>query len=118
MGLACAVELQKDPHQDVIGVKQSGCHGLCSMGPLVRIEPEGYLYMKVSPEDCREIIETTVLGGEPVERLAYKKNGVVYAKQESIPFYLKQQRIMLKHCGHIDATQIDEYLAVGGYKAF
>ena len=50
----------------------SGCHGFCEMGPLVRIEPYNYLYLKVKLEDCEEIFEKTVLHGEPVKRLMYK----------------------------------------------
>ena len=63
-GLPVAVELMKDPHGEEIGLKKSGCHGFCEMGPLLRIEPEGWLYTKVKVEDCEEIIENTILNGE------------------------------------------------------
>ena len=99
------------------GIKKSGCHGFCEMGPLVRIEPYNYLYIKVKEEDCEEIYNTTILGGKPVARLLYEMNGVKYKAQEDIPFYAKQTRLVLKNCGHIDAEHITEYLAVGGYKA-
>lgn len=99
------------------GIKKSGCHGFCEMGPLVRIEPYNYLYIKVKEEDCEEIYNTTILGGKPVDRLLYEMNGVKYKAQEDIPFYAKQTRLVLKNCGHIDAEHITEYLAVGGYKA-
>ncbi|MBZ4647612.1 MAG: NADH:ubiquinone oxidoreductase, NADH-binding (51 kD) subunit, partial [Clostridia bacterium] len=94
-----------------------GCHGFCEMGPLVRIEPYGYLYLKVTLEDCEEIIEKTLIKGEPVERLMYRWEGRTYAAQEEIPFYKKQTRLVLEHCGHIDAESIREYIAKGGYKA-
>ena len=116
-GLKLAVCLEKEPHENTVGVKKSGCHGFCEMGPLVRIEPEGWLYIKVKPEDCQEIIETSIAGGRLIERLAYKKNGQIYPRQEDIPFYHKQSRLVLEHCGHIDATSIKEYLAIGGYTA-
>lgn len=116
--LNCEVSLEKDPHDDTIGVKKSGCHGFCEMGPLVRIEPWGYLYIKVKVEDCEEIIEETVIKGNCVERLAYKKDEKVYKTQEEIPFYKKQTRLALEHCGHIDSTSIEEYFAIGGYVAF
>ena len=87
------------------------------MGPLVRIEPWGYLYIKVKPEDCEEILERTIVNNECVERLAYRREGKIYKKQEQIPFYKKQTRLALEHCGHIDATLIEEYFAVGGYSA-
>ena len=117
-GINCEVKLEKEPHDKTVGIKKSGCHGFCEMGPLVRIEPFGYLYIKVKPEDCAEILDKTIINDECVERLAYTKNGEVYKKQEEIPFYKKQTRLALEHCGHIDATSIEEYFALGGYSAF
>ncbi len=114
----CRVELQKEPHDNSVGIKRSGCHGFCEMGPLVRIEPQGYLYTKVKIDDCEEIVEKTIINEEIIERLAYKKDGKIYKVQEEIPFYEKQTRIVLEHCGYIDATSINEYLAIGGYEAF
>ncbi len=116
--IPCSVELQEEPHGDSVGMKKSGCHGFCEMGPLVRIEPQGWLYTKVKLSDCEEIIERTIVKGEHIEHLAYEKNGVIYKKQEGIPFYKKQTRLVLEHCGHIDATSIKEYLGIGGYAAF
>jgi NADH-quinone oxidoreductase subunit F len=116
-GINCTVELTEDKHEDSVGVKRSGCHGFCEMGPLVRIEPDGILYTKVKPEDCEEIVEKTILNDEVVDRLSYNKNGVKFTKQEEIPFYKKQTRLVLEHCGHIDATSIKEYIAIGGYEA-
>ena len=117
-GLVCTVELAEDPHSDSIGVKKSGCHGFCEMGPLVRIEPHGWLYTKVKIDECDEIVEKSIVNDEYVDRLAYKKDGVIYREQEEIPFYKKQTRLVLEHCGHIDATSIKEYFAIGGYSAF
>ncbi|MBZ9686521.1 NADH-quinone oxidoreductase subunit NuoF [Clostridium estertheticum] len=116
-GINCGISLEKEPHDQSVGIKKSGCHGFCEMGPLVRIEPWGYLYIKVKPEDCAEILEKTILNNECVERLAYRKDGKIHKKQEEIPFYKKQTRIALEHCGHIDATSIEEYFAIGGYSA-
>jgi len=117
-GINCEVKLEKEPHDETVGIKKSGCHGFCEMGPLIRIEPFGYLYIKVKPEDCAEILDKTIINGECVERLAYTKNGEVYKKQEEIPFYKKQTRLALEHCGQIDATSIEEYFALDGYSAF
>jgi NADH-quinone oxidoreductase subunit F len=114
----CTVKLEKEPHHESIGIKKSGCHGFCEMGPLVRIEPQGWLYIKVKPEDCAEIIEKSIIGETFIDRLAYKKDEQIYPTQEEIPFYKKQTRLALEHCGHIDATSIREYLAIGGYGAF
>ena len=115
--LPFSVSLEEEPHEKSIGIKKSGCHGFCEMGPLVRIEPWGYLYIKVKVEDCAEIVEKTLIKGECIDRLVYHKNGETYETQAQIPFYAKQTRLVLEHCGHIDATSIEEYIALGGYKA-
>ena len=99
-------------------VKMSGCHGFCEMGPLVHIEPMGVMYIHVKPEDCHEIIEKTVLGGEVIDRLVYHLDGVAYPRQEDIPFYKKQHRVVLENCGTSDAEDIEEYIAKGGYAGF
>ena len=98
-------------------VKKSGCHGFCEMGPLMRIEPLGILYTKVQLEDCEEIYNETILKGEIIHRLVYKQNGVEYQKQDEIPFYKKQTRLVLENCGQIDAEHIDEAIAKNGYQA-
>ena len=117
-GLNVSVELMKDPHSPDVGLKKSGCHGFCEMGPLLRIEPEGWLYTKVKAEDCEEIVEKTVIGGECIERLVYKRDGKIYKEQSEIPFYQQQTRVVLEHCGKINADSIAEYIAIGGYEAF
>ena len=99
-------------------VKMSGCHGFCEMGPLVHIEPMGIMYIHVKPEDCHEILERTVLGGEIIDRLVYTLDGVEYPRQEDIPFYKKQHRVVLANCGKSDAEDMEEYIAKGGYSAF
>ena len=110
-GLNTQITLEKHVEHEGIGIKKSGCHGFCEMGPLVKIEPYGYLYTKVKAEDCAEIVEKTILCGEPVTRLFYKdKEGAAYEKQFDIPFYKKQSRTVLDECGQIDAESVDEYL--------
>ena len=99
-------------------IKMSGCHGFCEMGPLVHIEPLGVMYIHVKPEDCCEIVEKTVLRGEIIQRLTYQRDGVSYPRQEDIPFYKKQHRVVLASCGTSDAEDLDEYIAKGGYAAF
>ena len=100
-----------------IGVKKSGCHGFCEMGPLMRIEPQGILYTKVKPEDCDEIFHRTIEKGDIIRHLLFKQDGIEYQRQEEIPFYKKQTRNVLRNCGHIDAEHIQEYISTGGYKA-
>ena len=118
-GLKVDVVLQDhvDHGDEVVGLKKSGCHGFCEMGPLVRIEPEGLLYTKVKLDDCEEIIEETILNNNVVDRLVFQENGVKYNRQEDIPFYKQQTRIALEHCGRINAESVEEYIAVGGYSA-
>ena len=111
------VEIEFGPEVAHIGVKKSGCHGFCEMGPLVRVEPYNYLYLKVQLADCDEIFHETVLRGRPVERLMYHTGGRIYAAQEDIPFYARQTRLVLKNCGHVDAEHIGEALAVGAYES-
>lgn len=100
-----------------IGIKKSGCHGFCEMGPLMRIEPQGILYTKVQLEDCDEIFHRTIEKGEPIRHLLFKQDGIEYQKQDEIPFYKKQTRNVLKNCGQIDAEHIQEYISTGGYEA-
>ena len=116
-GINVEVTLEDEPHSNNVGLKKSGCHGFCEMGPLVRIEPHGWLYTKVHVEDCEEIVEKTIKNGEFIDRLAYRINGEIYKEQEEIPFYKRQKRIVLDFCGKIDADSIAEYIAVGGYTA-
>ncbi|AWK49648.1 NADH-quinone oxidoreductase subunit NuoF [Clostridium beijerinckii] len=116
-GLKLTVVLQEEPHDQTIGLKKSGCHGFCEMGPLLRIDPIGWLYIKVKVTDCEEIVEKSIIGDEVVERLIYKDENQSYSKQEEIPFYEKQTRVALQHCGQINAESIEEYLAENGYNA-
>ena len=116
LGIPCEVSLTEH-HDDSVGLKKSGCHGFCEMGPLVRIEPEGWLYTKCQVSDVEEIIQKTILGGQFIERLGYNQGGELYERQEDIPFYKRQTRRVLEHCGHIDAESIEEYLSIGGYGA-
>ena len=118
-GLQVYVGLKHDTDEEKsLHVKMSGCHGFCEMGPLVHIEPMGIMYIHVKPEDCHEILERTVLGGEIIDRLVYTLDGVKYPKQEDIPFYKKQHRVVLANCGKSDAEDMEEYIAKGGYAAF
>lgn len=100
-----------------IEVRKSGCHGFCEMGPLMRIEPMGILYTKVSVDDCEAIYERTIKKGDVIRHLLYKQNQIEYQRQEDIPFYKKQTRLVLENCGHIDAEHISDSIAHGGYQA-
>lgn len=113
-----SVELAHEPHGQSVGLKECGCHGFCEMGPLVRIEPQGWLYTKTTLEDCEEIVtRTAILCGERIERLSFRTAQRIPNRTKS-PFYQKQTRLVLEHCGQIDATSIREYLGFSGYAAF
>ncbi|MCI9597139.1 MAG: NADH-quinone oxidoreductase subunit NuoF [Firmicutes bacterium] len=116
-GVKCQVKLEKEEQGDHVGLKKSGCHGFCEMGPLLRIEPAKLLYLKVSIDDCEEIVEKSILGDEVIERLIYSRDDITYSVQEEIPFYKNQTRIVLEDCGQIDAESIEEYIAYGGYSS-
>ena len=87
-----SIKLEEEVDHSSIGIKKSGCHGFCEMGPLVKIEPMGWLYLKVQVSDCEEIVEKTFIKGEPVERLFYHDNDQVYKKQFDIPFSIEHFR--------------------------
>ena len=120
-----AIELQFAPHDAAehdgpkVGVHKTGCQGFCELGPLVRIQKgdRTVQYVKVQPEDVKEIYEHTILGNDVIERLLYQKGEKKYVQPEDIPFIAKQTRIVLENCGKLDAESLDEYLAAGGFKA-
>ncbi|MDR0896622.1 MAG: 4Fe-4S binding protein [Oscillospiraceae bacterium] len=115
-GLSISVQLDREESDFVLS--RSGCQGFCQMGPLVTIYPEGIFYTKVQAGDVEEIVDTTLIGGKVVERLTYL-DGETQAHVDhvhDVPFYKRQQRAVLKDCGHIDALDIQEYIAGGGYE--
>jgi NADH-quinone oxidoreductase subunit F len=99
-----------------IGIKKSGCFGCFEGGPLVKILPHDYLYLEVKKEDCAEIVQTTLIEGKPIERLMFKRDGVLCAAQDEIPYYKKQLKLVLENCGKIDPESIEEYIVRGGYR--
>ena len=104
--------------EDNITAKKSGCHGFCERGPLVKFEPIGLLYNEVKLKDVDDIIEKTLKKGEIIDRLLYKSSdGESFSKENSIPFYVNQNRVTLENCGNIDPEDIDDYLSEDGYKA-
>ena len=106
--------------QDEIKVVRTGCFGLCALGPIVIVYPEGAFYSLVTAEDVPEIVEEHLLKGRIVKRLLYKETVVDDDNIKSlneVDFYKKQQRIALANCGVINPESIDEYIAFGGYTA-
>lgn len=103
----------------VESVTKTGCHGFCSLGPLVIIEPEGTFYTRVKPRDVAEIVAKTLKEKTIIERLLYTHIGTEekIPTYKKIPFYARQQRISLRNVGNIDQHKIEDYIAVGGYAA-
>jgi len=99
-------------------LRATGCHGFCERGPLVLFFPEGMLYQRVQAEDVEEIVGETLQGGRVIERLLYQDpvTGKRVVKEDDIPFYRHQHRLVLKQNGQIDPTAFDDYLALGGFK--
>jgi len=110
--------LQKKGLDRKVEIRVTGCHGFCERGPLVVIAPEKLLYVSVTTEDVEEIVEKTLLRGEPVERLFYRDgNGTVVRHQDDLPFYKRQTRLIFGANLELDPQSIDDYIRIGGYSA-
>jgi NADH-quinone oxidoreductase subunit F len=112
-------EIKRLGLEERVKVKFSGCHGFCERGPIVDVDPEGIFYTEVKPEDAEDIAASLLPGGKPVERLFYRDpvTGEAIPHYTEVPFYSKQQRLILRGCGHINPEEIEDYLAIGGYQA-
>ena len=114
-GLSISVQLDRRESDYVLS--RSGCQGFCQMGPLVTLYPQGIFYTRVKTEDVEEIVDKTLLQGEIIERLTYQdaQTREHVALVHEVPFYKRQHRAVLAACGHMDALDIQEYIAGGGY---
>ena len=118
-GLELAVKLDFEKETKIDAhLTGSGCQGFCQMGPLVTIEPDNILYNRVKVEDVKEIVEKTLINNEVIEELLYVNpaDNKKCKGTSEIPFYNKQKRIVLKNCGTLDPSDINEYIAQGGYE--
>ena len=108
-----------------IKMVQTGCFGLCALGPIVIVYPDGTFYSRVTADDVREIVEEHLLKGRIVDRLVYRDtvtDEIVEEQAKNVSlsdtkFYKSQKRIVLRNCGVIDPDNIDEYIAMDGYAA-
>ena len=102
-----------------VKVIQTGCFGLCALGPIVVVYPEGIFYSMVEEKDVKEIVEEHLVKGRPVTRLIYDETvqGETITSLNDTRFYKKQMRIALRNCGRIDPDNIEEYIAYDGYAA-
>ncbi len=112
-------ELKVQGMSQEVRVIKTGCFGLCAMGPVVLVYPEGAFYTCVTPSDVPEIVSEHIVKGRIVQRLLHKEGDSaekVTSLSETL-FYKKQLRIALRNCGVINPESIDEYIGVGGYTA-
>ncbi|MBQ7128520.1 MAG: NADH-quinone oxidoreductase subunit NuoF [Clostridia bacterium] len=115
-----AKQLKEKDLEDEVKIVQTGCFGLCALGPVMIVYPEGTFYSRVTPEDVEEIVEEHLLKGRIVERLVYSDTDEENATETSLndtTFYKKQKRVALRNCGVINPEVIDEYIGEGGYQA-
>lgn len=98
-------------------IKETGCHGFCSQGTLVNVDPFDLFYVRVKPGDVEEIVETTLAQGQAVERLLYSDNGTKCRSASEVPFYQMQQKVVLKNVGAIDPLKIEDALITGAYRS-
>ena len=116
---ALEAEIAKKGLQDEVKVVRTGCFGLCALGPIMIVYPEGSFYSQVKVTDVPEIVEEHLLKGRLVKRLLYDETVTmddVKSLQET-DFYKKQHRVALRNCGVIDPENIEEYIAFDGYMA-
>ncbi len=112
------VALESEKHDEEIYISKSGCQGFCQMGPLLRLEPQGIMYVKVKPEDVPEIIEKTIVGGEVIDRLLFvdPNSGKHCRGDMDMDFYSRQERIVMKN-SVIEPDSLGEYIFKDGYFA-
>ncbi|MBE6542297.1 MAG: NADH-quinone oxidoreductase subunit NuoF [Ruminococcaceae bacterium] len=120
-----AEELKAQNLDEEVKIVQTGCFGLCALGPIMIVYPEGTFYSMVQPDDVAEIVSEHLLKGRIVERLVYNETAgekkeaeeAVAASLSETTFYKKQKRVALRNCGVINPENIDEYIAMNGYFA-
>ena len=117
-----AEELKAKGLEEEIKIVMTGCFGLCALGPIMIVYPEGTFYSMVTEDDIPEIVEEHLLKGRVVDRLVYKdgvehQDAAVAASLSDTNFYKKQKRVALRNCGVINPEAIDEYIAMDGYFA-
>ena len=113
-------EIKKQGLEEEVAVVETGCHGLCALGPIMIVYPDATFYSMVQPSDIPEIVSEHLLKGRVVTRLLYQETvspaGGIKALRDT-DFYKKQHRIALRNCGVINPENIEEYIGTGGYQA-
>jgi len=116
---AFKADIEKRGLADKVEFKITGCHGFCERGPIAIVEPGNVFYQRITVADVPEILDNTIQKKGPIERLLFKQDAATktVARQNDIPFYTEQQRIVLGNNIRIDPTSIEDYIAIGGYSA-
>ncbi len=117
---ALNAELEKNNLQDEVKVVMTGCFGLCALGPIMIVYPEGFFYSRVEPDMIPEIVSEHIIKGRIVKKYLYTDGAAendTAASLNDTNFYKKQKRVALRNCGVINPELIDEYIAYDGYQA-
>ena len=113
-------EIKSNGLENDVHIVRTGCFGLCSLGPIMIVYPEGSFYARVTPEHIPQIVQEHLKGGNVVKEFLYEQtvcdDGTIKALDET-DFYRKQLRVALRNCGVIDPEKIEEYIATDGYQA-
>ena len=102
-----------------VDIVETGCHGFCARAPVATIDPYGFFYQQISVKSIPQIVRESLMEGRPVEKLLYKhpQTGQPIPLEKDVPFYKEQMKIVLRNCGQIDPTRIEDYIVRDGYLA-
>jgi NADH:ubiquinone oxidoreductase subunit F (NADH-binding)/(2Fe-2S) ferredoxin/NAD-dependent dihydropyrimidine dehydrogenase PreA subunit len=102
-----------------VDIVETGCHGFCARAPVAAIDPHGFFYQQISVKNVPQIVKESLIEGRPVEKLLYKhpQTGQPIPLEKDVPFYKEQMKIVLRNCGQIDPTRIEDYIVRDGYLA-
>jgi NADH-quinone oxidoreductase subunit F len=112
-------EIEREGLRDTVELRSTGCHGFCEKGPIVVIDPEETCYLQVKPQDVPEVVTAAIREKRVVDRLLYvdPTTGEKTVRESDIPFYKHQKRMVFGPNRKIDPQKIEDYLAIGGYRA-
>ena len=105
--------------QGKVDIIETGCHGFCARAPVAAIDPYGFFYQQIAPRDVPHIVEETLIKGKPVDKYIYQHppTAELIPLEKDVPFYREQMKIVLRNCGQIDPTRMQDYIIRDGYLA-
>jgi NADH:ubiquinone oxidoreductase subunit F (NADH-binding)/(2Fe-2S) ferredoxin/NAD-dependent dihydropyrimidine dehydrogenase PreA subunit len=103
--------------KDKVDIIETGCHGFCARAPVAAIDPYGYFYQQIKPKDVPQIVKMSLIEGKPAEKFLYRhpQTEQPIPFEKDVPFYKEQMKIVLRNCGQIDPTSINDYFIRDGY---